>query len=219
MSKRNKRSKKGRKGSSFDSSSRKRGRDEVTGMAIEIEGIGKLQSDQIFGMDAEIVSFVRANSTGPDFWSSVNSFEAEVEFDNNFIVGTAAFETTMPNTSPRQRSRLVLQGEFEYSNGKPTYARVDFMGQSSIGVGIDGKRIGWATVNRIGAEVPNPKSATSWFKTLNSALSKTSDSYAYEIGAEGPEIVSGQYAQVASFGNGRFLYDGWESEPLVTNLL
>ena len=95
MSKKTKRSNKGRKDSSVVSPSRKRGRDEVTGLYMDIGG-EKVISDTVYGLSSD-------NGQGP-----IKEFaQYEFEFGKNAI--TLTFTGGSDNWK-----RYTLLGEFDY---------------------------------------------------------------------------------------------------------
>ena len=95
MGKRSKRSEKGRNGGGFNSPSRKRGRDEVTGLYMDIGG-EKVISDTVYGLSSD-------NGQGP-----IKEFE-QYEFE----FGREAITLTFTGGADNWK-RYTLLGEFNY---------------------------------------------------------------------------------------------------------
>ena len=116
MSKKTKRSKKGRKGSSFDSSSRKRGRDEVTELYWDWEGLVRLHSDKVNSISfqqARDHSITNGYGTSNERdWAHKFPLQIEAELSSDAVV------ITQRDAGGNNIDRTLLKGEFNYSGGR-----------------------------------------------------------------------------------------------------
>ena len=200
---------KNRKSSGIGSTQERR-RDDVTGLTIEVDGFGSITSDKVYNKNSSLIRNTVGNQS--DYLDQLQSFEAEVEFNKSYI----AYTTRQVDAEGKVgATRTVFQGAFEYSGNRVKSARIDYMGQVS-----DSGEYGYGGTNYLGVTVSQPSSGWSWMSAINSALDNPSSSTAsFDIGVETPGAITGNYASVVSFGNGRFFYEGWENEPFSTNLL
>ena len=209
MPRKNKGKNKNRKSSGIGST-QGRQRDDVTGLTIEVDGFGAITSDKVYDKNSSLIRNTVGNPS--DYLDQLQSFEAEVEFNKSYI----AYTTRQVDAEGKVgATRTVFQGAFEYSGNRVKSARIDYMGQVS-----DSGAYGYGGTNYLGVTIAQPSSGWSWMSAINSALDNPSSSTAsFDIGMETPGAITGNYAAVVSFGNGRFFYEGWENEPFSTNLL
>ena len=209
MTKKSKNSKttKAKGGNTADSG---RGSDPVTGLTVTVDGYGSITSGTVFDKNSSLVK----NSLGipSDYLNRLQSFDAEVEFNKSYIVFTTK---QVDADSKVAATRTVFQGNFKYANKRVKSAKIDYMAQVS-----DSGDYGYGGINYLGVTIAQPSSGWSWMSAINGALDNPSSSTAsFDIGMETPGAITGNYAAVVSFGNGRFFYEGWENEPFSTNLL
>jgi len=209
MSRKNKGRNRNRKTSGIGST-QGRQRDDVTGLTIEVDGFGSITSDKVYDKNSSLIRNTVGSTS--DYLDQLQSFEAEVEFNKSYIVYTTRQVDAEGKVGA---TRTVFQGAFEYSGNRVKSARLDSMGQVS-----DSGDFGYGGTNYLGVTIAQPSSGWSWMSAINGALDNPSSSTAsFDIGMETPGAITGNYAAVVSFGNGRFFYEGWENEPFSTNLL
>lgn len=186
------------------------GKDSITGLTITVDGYGSITSDKVYDKDSALIK----NSLGitSDYLSRVQSFDAEAEFNNNYI----AFTTRQVDADSRVSvTRTVFQGAFAYANNRVKSARIDYMGQVS-----DSGQYGYGGINYLGITIQQPSSGLSWMSAINGALENPNSSTAsFDIGMVTPGAITGDYATVASFAGGRFFYSGWKDNPFASNLI
>ncbi len=204
MPQKNKGKNKNRKRSGIGSTEGRQ-RDEVTGLSIEVDGIGQITSDKVYDRNSSFVKNTFLSEGGQEYF---REFDLEVEFNNEFIVASIR---TLSQDSRVSTSRTVFQGEFKYEGRKVKSARIDYIAQAS------GGDYGWGTLQRLVISIPQPSSAASWKSSLDPIQGTVVAEF--DIGINSPGEITGNYEGVVSFGNGRFFYEGWENEPFSTNLL
>jgi hypothetical protein len=183
-------------------------KDSVTGITIDFDGIGRVTSDQVFNRDSALGSAVLSSDAA--YKASLTSWEAEVELSNQFIVLTTSAKGNPPNSMSQENSRVVLQGDFHFMGSKMQSARVDYIAQVSDGITSE---YGTLESFRSGVTISNPASISSWQSSL-AAPGEILASYDF-YGGSG----SGDKSTIASFGGGRFFYDGWQNNPFAANLV
>ncbi len=183
-------------------------KDAVTGITLEIDGLGKVTSDEVFSKDSALGAAVLSADTA--YKDSLTSFEAEVELSNQFIVLTTHAKGTPPSSMSQEISRVVLQGDFVYSGSKLKSARIDYITQVSDGITSEH---GTIEAFRSGIRIVDPDSINSWTSSL-AAPGEMVASYDSSAGSG-----SGDKSSITSFAGGRFFYDGWQSNPFTPNLI
>jgi hypothetical protein len=185
-------------------------KDSITGLTVTVDGYGTITSDKVYDKNSSLIR----NSLGipSDYLNQLQSFDAELEFNSSYI----AFTTRQVDMQGKVgATRTVFQGRFAYEKNRVKSARIDYMAQIS-----DSGDYGYGGINYLGITIKHPSSGYSWMSAINSALNNPNSSTAsFDIGAETPGEITGSYPAVASFGNGRFFYDGWKENPFASNLL
>ena len=216
MSKKTKSHKKGRKGGGFNSPSKKRGRDEVTGLSINIPGTAEV-------FESDIVRTVDPKALGMD--GEYGEVTTEVELGNEYVAFTAR--------DTRGLTRLVWKGDFSYDKkGRLSSALIREVAQdwnpfaSNYG--------GIVTRYRFGALQAATPEGFAIYAAGDEANWETTDTYrpwrhedengeeATPIGIiDGVEAWSTGLGKLAleSFGEGKFFYEGWQSNPFTPNLI
>lgn len=185
-------------------------KDSMTGLTVTVDGYGTITSDKVYDKNSSLIR----NSLGipSDYLNQLQSFDAEAEFNGSYVVFTTRQVDMQGKVGA---TRTVFQGDFAYEKNRVKSARIDYMSQIT-----DSGDYGYGGINYLGIAIMQPSSGHSWMSAINSALDKPNSSTAsFDIGAETPGAITGDYAAVASFGNGRFFYNGWESEPFASNLI
>jgi hypothetical protein len=191
------------------SRSGKVGKDPVTGLSFEIDGV-RIVSDEVVGKDSALGRLVTA---GDPYASEIQSMNLEIELGKSFIVFTIQ-EVRTPSVAPAYSSiaRGVLQGDFRYKGSRMTSARVDYFATVS-----ENGDYGYGDVTYTGGVViPNPSSLSSWSSALSNPGSQIAS---FDRGSESPGVITGNYAGVASFAQGRFFQEGWTSNLFASNLV
>lgn len=201
MPRKNKNKTKKRKSKGFDSPSRTRGRDDVTGLSIKVDGLGRLTSDKVFSTQSEFYKKIFKRD-------SITAFQGELEFGSDYIVLTTVTKEpgNFANKSDGWTERWVVQGQFEYSSNRITSAVIESTAQASNSYGALNYYSG-------GAKVLKPSNPDSWA----AALSREPSQYRGYDNIDGS--TEGDVAAFYAFGGGKFFYDGWESNPFGTNLI
>ena len=175
---------------------------------VEIDGLGKIESDRKYGIDSPLVKdFILAQENSIIY----EKFDAEVEFNEKTI--TLTIQSSKKDSSSQSTSRTVLLGDFQYSKDTIISARVSRTAQFAL----SGKDYGWGVIHNLDAIVPQPNSPSSWQSSL--IFNEGTELADFYIGMETPGAITGDYGTVVSFGNGRFFYDGWASNPFGQNLI
>ncbi len=185
-------------------------KDSITGLTVTVDGYGTITSDKVYDKNSSLIR----NSLGipSDYLNQLQSFDAEVEFNRSYV----AFTTKQVDLQGKVgATRTVFQGEFAYEKNRVKSARIDYMAQVS-----DSGEYGYGGINYLGVTIQQPSSGYSWMSAINTALENPNSSTAsFDIGLDAPGAITGDFAAVASFGNGRFFYDGWKQNPFASNLL
>lgn len=180
---------------------RKSDKDKITGLTVDVEGVGKLQSDRVYSKGSALSNFFQN--------PYATAWDAEIEFgDKNYIVMT--IRATEPNQTfhPTYTTRLVIEGDFQYKRNKLTSARVDRTAQVSDGP------FGWGVINSYGdLKINQTMSTSSWGASLSGPGTITA-SYQSDNG-----LQTGDVTALNAFGGGKFFYQGWESNPFDSDLL
>ena len=176
-------------------------KDKVTGMAIDVEGVGKLQSDKVYSKGSALSNLFQN--------PYATEWDAELEFgDKRYIAMTIRATEPDQSNHPTYTTRLVIEGDFKYKSNKLVSARVDRTAQVSDGP------FGWGVINSYGGvSIANPMSASSWGAALSDPGTVTA-SYETNNG-----VQTGDLAALNGFGGGKFFYSGWEANPFASNLI
>jgi len=196
MGKRNKNKKKQRKSKGFDKDA-SRGRDEVTGLTLDLPGIGEVKSDKVYRLGGTL------NPEDPDA-------RFEIEFgDEKYII------INLQSSSKDSNSfRAVLEGEFRYSESTlesaVVYRQIDMSRGGGYGYGGIGDFPG-------GVKVANPSSLFSWQSGYNASDSVQVANFDEGLNTQGE--ITGDYSSVRNYAGGRFFPEGWWTDPFTTNLI
>jgi hypothetical protein len=197
------------------------GKDPVTGLAINLEGIGKVISDKVYDKDSAVAKewFSYFAYQSPDITESFIEFE----FSDKYIVGTTQQRYANGDT---QTIRLVMQGLFKYKGERISSATVAFLAEDNI---APGSFYGTTTPNLSGEvlgtrggskTIPNPNSLFSWAETLSGFEEENNKLLEYNNGDIGNGIQStGDESAVRAFAGGKFFQEGWWNNPFAPNLV
>ena len=201
MPKKHRSKSKGRKSKGFDSP-KKGTRDDITGMTVEVDGIGRITSDEKYEAGSTLVEFF-PKTNGAPFVQVV-----ELEF------GSKEYVVMTTKLSNDGTTRSVLQGAFGYKDGKVASARVDAMASVSQG---PNSTYGYGDIVTFGGgvSISNPQSAYSWQSALSGNPGTTVASYDLDNGS----VVTGSKDPFIAFGGGKFYQEGWTSNPFDSNLI
>jgi len=194
------------------------GRDTVTGLTVNLEGIGRIESDKVYDKDSAIAKewFSYYAYRLPDI---VESF-IEFEFSEKYIIGTTLSKYANGDS---QVIRTVMQGVFKYKNQEITSAAVAFTAEDNIAPGslygittpyLSGEVRGKGGGSR---SIANPSSLLSWVDTLSGFNDVLLDYTRGAVG-DGPESA-GDESAVRAFAGGQFFQAGWWQDPFTPNLI
>lgn len=221
MSKKTKRSKKGRKSKGFESPSSKRGRDEVTGLFVEVNG-EKIYSDVTYSQTESRQGKALASFWGEDrVFSEGGSALFEVELGKSAItftlhtIGEVSVDGTR-QSSPNYRQRDAFIGEFRYgSSGAFEGGSVREVADWSYGqVGPDKNRIGeWSSVDQGSVKV----SSIYDLFTKTKSLEYRPHDYLADYG---DNLIEGDPKQnFYNFESSKYFENGWWDNPFDSNLI
>ena len=182
------------------------GKDTITGLTLEADGI-TIISDRQYRQ-----TFADALKTRAFGQRSIYPIKYEVEISQSLIVFTVVQSPADPGVY-----RGVLKGDFQIRNNKVVSARIDEFaqrGRFSDGQGGFYENGSIYAVNQSGS-----KTFSTPFKTseLSLFLSNGLTERGFFTDSE-PQGGVGKQA-VTSFGNGQLLQDGWFSDPFTPNLV
>jgi hypothetical protein len=219
MSKRNKRSKKGRKGGGFDSSSRKRGRDEVTGLFVEVNG-EKLYSDRTYDL---------LNSQAGKVFGFADTVEEIAEGGGSFIeleLSADAIAMTIHSrgikwkgrpaedeaATYKSTTRWALLGDFEFGRD----------GALNSGAVRESANWSYFTWNdRIGEYSSVDKGAPIQEEGIELFQAWTEHERVFDYLADyGDNLIEGDPKQnFYNFESSKYFENGWWDTPFATNLI
>jgi len=222
MSKKTKRSNKGRKGSSVVSPSRKRGRDEVTGLYMQLEEFGRIESDALYGKGSAFIEALNKqvlNETGayPDFDSTY-----EFEIDKSRLIITTELTRNSNGDSVTTFQRALLEGSFSFNKGLLESASIE---------SFSGHEIQFRNGERMGEYA----SITAFTTPRNVADTRRIAPWNYAVGEEDGAVIvmeaqwslepteygqdAGRVSDIYGQGGGKIFKEGWWQDPFTPNLL
>jgi len=215
MSKKTKRSKKGRKGSSVDSTSSKRGRDEVTGLNLAIDGKQFISSDTAYNTDsAPYQSFWQ--KAAPDIKAialNTSAGQLEYELGNSYIVWTYSYQQAdgQPATG-----RQVLEGSFTYKKDRLSGGQISRALSYTLNPDGDGQRTGiYSTRKGLSIRAGNNlESITDGY--YSSFTAGTPYLFSYEGSTTAAAVPSDIYQDSTI---ARFFPQGWWQDAFAPNLI
>ena len=158
----------------------------------------------------------------------LTGFNIEFEYNDKYIVATAVVkgDSRQPIAQYMGKdwtARMVLQGSFRYSDGKLSSASiqtgaVQLVSQSSpFSIGSEqilslppNSGLSSATVN-------DPSSWSSFRRVTSFASSPMTSTLGYS--PTSPNQLSATQTALQQFGEGRFFYSGWETNPFNSSLI
>jgi len=175
-------------------------KDKITGQTVDVDGIGRLTSDKVYGPGSDLVGFFPQVAGAP--------FVQEVELE----FGSKEYVVMTARSSNGAVVRSVLQGSFTYKNGKVNSARIDAMASVS-----DGAAYGYGDIVTFGGgiSVSDPQSAYAWQSAISANPGTTVASYDLDNGS----VVAGSKEPFIAFGGGRLYQEGWAANPFAPNLI
>jgi len=202
--------------------------DPITGQ-INLTDLGLVASDRVYGKESRWLSPIVNNTpfTQQDM-DRLTNFNIEFEFNNRYIVATAVVrgDTRQPisqSMGSDWTARMVLQGTFNYSGGRLASASIEsgaaqLISQSSpFSVGSGSVVTLDPDISQTGVQVSNP---SSW-SSIRGATSAASGGFNFTNGyspinaTRMPEVQN----MLRQFGESRFFYNGWETNPFASNLI
>ncbi len=221
MGKKNQRSNKGRKGRGLDSQSRTRGKDEVTGLFVEVNG-EKIYSDVTYSQTESRQGKALASFWGEDrVFSEGGSALFEIELGKSQItftlrtIGEESVDGTI-QASPDYRQRDAFIGEFKYGRSGAFKGGTlsEVADWAYFQVGPDENRIGeWSSVDQGSAEV------RSIFDLYIKAKSLDYRPHDY-LADYGDNLIEGDPKQnFYNFESSKYFEDGWWDNPFTPNLI
>ena len=197
------------------------GKDPVTGLTINLEGIGKVTSDKVYDKDSAVTKewFSYYAYRSPDVTESFIEFE----FSDKYIVTTMQERYT---NGDAWVVRLVMQGLFKYKGKRISSATVVFLAEDNIGPGsfygtttphLSGEVLG----TRGGSKtIANPNSLFSWAETLSGFEGENNKLLEYNSGDIDNGIqATGDESDIRAFAGGKFFQEGWWNDPFTPNLI
>jgi hypothetical protein len=181
-------------------SSAKTKKDRITGLTLNIDGIGRLTSDKIYGPGSALADLFPRVEGAP--------FVQEVELE----FGSKEYVVMTARSNNGAVVRSVLQGSFKYGKGKVTSATINAMANAS-----EGPTYGYGDIVTFGGgiSVDNPQSSYAWQSALSSNPGSTVASYDKDNGT----VTAGDPSAFNAFGGGRFFYENWRENPFASNLI
>jgi hypothetical protein len=182
---------------------------------INISTLGSVTSDKIYSPQKGTGNFnlIRdavTAGTSQKFRDSITGLSYEVEYNNKYIAFTYKY-TTSTNTSVT--GRFAWAGNFSYGKDSITSANV-----TSLGIVTATKpNTGSTTING-SLYKPNKGNVNDPFQSLPQLISKSTSLGSYQ--SDGiPGVTAGDISPFRSFGEKKFFYSGWESNPFNSNLI
>ena len=216
MGKKNKQRKKGRASKGFNSTPRKQGKDAVTGLSVELDNYGTLESDKVYGPDSELIQ--RANQEAGftiegDLWY-------EFELGSDKVVFTSRFTGNENSFTDEGYQRGVVTGKFDYANGRLTSAVIDGISAHNIDFKDGGKYYEQSYIQRF----PEPRKVSNIRQT---------PPWDYALREEGAQDImfaqwstgnifntnEGNVADIYGHLGGKIFEPGWWSNPFAPNLI
>jgi hypothetical protein len=188
------------------------GQDAITGLYWEVDGIGKLQSDKVYSISYEQMQKALTTFWGEGYTDDTRPADEypvtlEVEIAKNMLVATS--KDKHGNTS-----RSILRGDYEFTQGKLTSARIT----ESVYVDafVSGGLLetsGMAESYPGGRRIEKVNDYFSFYVAMNPGGNIISEYYSSETD------ISGNPSYFLQYGEGRFFYNGWQNNPFDSNLI
>jgi len=204
-------------------------KDPVTGQKLIFSDLGTIQSDKVYGKENS--RWLQPIATNLGFtkkeMDSLKGFNIEFEFSNQYIAvttqvkGDTRSQYNLPATyGPNWTARWVLKGDFAYDNGKLTSAVLkegafQVVSQSKQYEGGSATSFySSATVQDLG-KFSSIKAAANYAGNGGTPPGLTTNFYP----VSGSQSNSSVQSWVKQFGDERFFYSGWETNPFASNLI
>ena len=186
--------------------------------SITAFGLGKIVGDQRYSPKPGSARFNSALNTllmaAPQkYRDSITGLSYEVESNNDYIAITYKLTSSSSVWAQAETGRIVWAGRFSYDfdNGLISSASVKTVGRFVTGL-KDGDKADAGQIYRPNnGLVANPSDPYSWIPLISD-----SKSLAFY---QGPGGDLNQLSQFRSFGDGKFFYPGWASDPFASNLI
>ena len=219
-------------------------RDPITGQPLKFNDIGTVANDTIYSGVNDITKGIRnvllPGYTDTDL-AALSYIGAEFEYNKNYIALTLVgngdikpYPSGYPAESPRSPlrgsgdwvARGIIQGSFAYaSNGMIGPSNIQAVASSFVQISKNGRLGQMAKANSAAGVNITSLSRLADVEPLNNPSQLAGGPYFTQnlLAADGKRD---NYAndptaaqQIAAFGDGRFFYSGWETNPFNSNLL